>query len=327
MYGTQAPFPALGFAVLFASGLFGQQSPNLLSPPSGLSESVVIRTQVLDVKQFGAVGDGITDADRPAIQRVLNTAVQMGTPAVVYFGPGVYLLGSATSPNGQLTVSNWSSVVTVDLVGNRATLRTSQPGTILFAEGYWQNSSVSGLTFENLHPVTALTSAAIVFSGGGQNAIQNWTISGNIFRNFSRHIAVSGVTGLTVSKNQFQMVSGRDSGTGLNTEPNVGVWLFNNAPNGTAVNVQIVGNDYDGCSGGSLSNTVSKACGDGFVYGQGSGTLVQNNQIRGFSFEGIYLFRGQTTDVAPVIQSNTVDGTIVPADINGGGQYGIRCDC
>lgn len=47
---------------------------------------------VLDVKKFGAKGDGIAD-DRPSIQNALDTA---GVGGTVYFPPGTYLLGSMT---------------------------------------------------------------------------------------------------------------------------------------------------------------------------------------------------------------------------------------
>jgi hypothetical protein len=283
-----------------------------------------LRPAAIDVKSFGAVGDGVTD-DRAAIQAALTAAHNLGS-ASVFFEPGVYNLASATSPNGLLAISDWSKPFSIDLIGDQATLQTSMATSILFAEGLWQNSRVHGLTFLNLHPVTMATSAAIVFSGGSPNGIVNWSIYGNTFRNFSRHITTSGVTGLTISNNTFGMDNGRDSGTSLNPEPNVGVWMFNNSPNGNSANIQIVANVFDGCGSGNVSNTVSRRCGDGFVYGQGDNVLVQSNLIRRFSYEGIYMFRGAPTDTPPVIQSNTVDGTIVTGDISGGGQWGIRCD-
>src|ERR1051325_152154 len=70
----------------------------------------------VDVKQFGAVGDGVTD-DRPAIQNAMNAALQAGVPAV-YFGPGTYYLGSSTSAYGQLAISNWDGIYSLDLIGN-----------------------------------------------------------------------------------------------------------------------------------------------------------------------------------------------------------------
>src|ERR1041384_1697030 len=83
--------------------------------------SVSSGQSVIDVKQYGAVGDGVAD-DRPAIQAAMNAAVQAGIP-VVYFGPGTYFLGSSTSQYGQLAISNWNRVFSLDLIGNRATLQ------------------------------------------------------------------------------------------------------------------------------------------------------------------------------------------------------------
>jgi hypothetical protein len=292
---------------------------------TGFAQNPANGKNILNVQTYGAAGDGVTD-DRPAIQAALNDAHKLGN-ATVYFGPGVYYLATSTSSNGQLSVSDWSGVYSIDLLGDGATLLTQQAsGSILFAEGYWQNATVQGLTFASTHPITASSTAAIVFSGGGQNAIQNWTIKNNTFQNFSRHIAVSGVTGLQISNNRFLMTAGRDSGTALDPEPNVGIWLFNNTPNGTSQNVQILENYFNGCTGGDVSATVSQSCADGLVLGQGSAITVRGNHIKGFSFEGIYLQPDQTFGAPSTIVDNLVDGTLVKGDINGGGQWGIRCD-
>jgi hypothetical protein len=290
------------------------------------SGSAVGATMV-NVKQFGAVGDGQTD-DRPAIQAAMNFARQQGS-ATVYFDPGVYLLSSSTSANGQLAEPEWNSnqAYSMNLIGNGAILRSGVVGSaILLVEGYWQNSTIQGLTFENTHGLTAATTAAIAFSGGGANAIQDWRVAGNTFRNFSRHIAVSGVNSLDISDNQFFMTNGRDSGTGANPEPNVGIWLFNNGSNGGSINITVQRNYYDGCSGGDVSYSLSHRCGDGAVYGQGSNVRVTDNYLKGFSFEGVYLFRDDRGGPGPAILNNHVDASIVKGDISGGGQWGIRCD-
>ena len=280
---------------------------------------------VLNVRAYGAVGDGVAD-DRPAIQKALDDAHKMGH-ATVYFGPGIYNLATATSRYGQLSLTDWSKPFSIDLVGDSATLLTQQTGAaILLAEGYWQQSTIQGITFENKHPVTASETAAIDFEGGGQNGIRNWVLKNNTFRDFSRHITVSGVTGLQIANNQFLMTAGRDSGTAQDPQPNVAIWLFNNSPNGTSQGIDIVGNSFDGCSSGDLSATVSRRCADGMVYGQGGAVTVRDNVIRGFSYEGIYLEPDQTFDVPPRIANNVVDGTQINGDVSGGGQWGIRCD-
>ena len=280
---------------------------------------------VFNVRAYGAVGDGMTD-DRPAIQRALDDAHKIGH-ATLYFGPGIYYLATSTSPNGQLSISDWSKAFSIDLVGDSATLLTQQTGgSILLAEGYWQHSTIQGITFENRHSVTASKTGAIDFEGGGQNGIRNWTLKNNTFQNFSRHIAVSGVTGLQIANNQFLMTAGRDSGTAQDPQPNVAIWLFNNSPNGTSQGIEIVGNSFDGCSGNNVSATVSHRCADGLVYGQGGAVIIRDNLIRGFSYEGIYLQPDQTFGVPPLIANNMVDGTQIDGDISGGGQWGIRCD-
>jgi len=292
---------------------------------AGLADDRANPKMVVNVRAYGAVGDGVAD-DRPAIQAALNDAHKIGH-ATVYFGPGVYNLATATSPNGQLSLSDWSKVFSVDLVGDRATLSTQQTGgAILLAEGYWQQSTIQGITFENRHPITTASTSAIDLEGGGQNAIRNWSVRNNTFRNFSRHITVSGVNGLQVTDNQFLMTAGRDSGTAQDMQPNVAIWLFNNSPNGTSESVEVSENLFDGCTGRDVSATVSHRCADGLVYGQGSAVLIHDNSIRGFSSEGIYLQPDQTFGAAPVIEDNLVDGTQIKGDVSGGGQWGIRCD-
>src|ERR1700756_1482004 len=72
-------------------------------------------TTFLDVRSYGAKGDGVTD-DQPAIQRALSAA--QATNASVYFGPGTYLLVSSAMPAGQLALSSWGASYSVNLVGN-----------------------------------------------------------------------------------------------------------------------------------------------------------------------------------------------------------------
>src|ERR1019366_3178194 len=199
----------------------------------------------------------------------------------------------------------------------------------LLIQGYLSNGLIQGITFRNTHPLTTLDTRGIEFAGGAQNLL-NWTIRHCTFEDVSRGILVSGVTGLLITNNNFVLDNGRDSGSSNMNDPNVGVWLFNNYPNGIAVNVGITGNVYDGCGSGKLTGSVSKRCGDGFVFGKGVHALVHGNVLRHFSFEGIYLDRvgntGITSPLPSSIHDNDIDATMVPGDISGGGQWGIRSD-
>jgi hypothetical protein len=53
--------------------------------------------QVYNVKAYGAAGDGATD-DRRAVQNAINAA-EAAASGIVYFPPGIYLLGASTQPD------------------------------------------------------------------------------------------------------------------------------------------------------------------------------------------------------------------------------------
>jgi hypothetical protein len=280
----------------------------------------------LRVSSYGAKGDGISD-DRPAIQAAMDAARAIN--GTVYFDPGTYLLASSTQPDSQLVESNFGTAFTLNLVGNHATLTTSQVGeSLLHAQGNWQNSRVIGLTFVNSHPVTEMTTVGLFLEGTEANGIASWTIQGNTLENFSRMLVTTGVNGVTVDANDFILQAGRDSGTSTNTEPNVGIWMFDNSPtDGTSTGVHITNNRYRGCGSlTDLSATVSKSCGDGFVYGRALGCLVDNNSIQGFSAESIALQYEPTVGAACTVSNNTIDGTMIPGDMFGGGLWGVRND-
>jgi hypothetical protein len=280
----------------------------------------------LRVTAYGATGDGVHD-DRPAIQAAMDAARAVN--GSVYFDPGTYLLASSTQPGDQLVETSYGTPFTLNLVGDHATLTTSQVGEdVIHAVGFWQNSRIEGLVFQNTHGVTQTTTVGLFLEGTEGNGIQGWTIQDNTFENFSRMIVTTGVTGVTVNDNDFVLQQGRDSGTSINTEPNVGIWMFDNSPtDGTSVGVQITDNRYNGCGAlTSLAATVSKSCGDGFVYGRAIGCLVDHNSIRGFSAESICLQYEPTAGASCTVSNNTIDGTMIPGDMFGGGLWGVRND-
>lgn len=97
---------------------------------------------VISVKDFGAVGDGVAN-DKNAIQAAITAAAAAG--AAVYFPPGTYKKGSAGDGSGQ----QWNVPSGVKLYANGdATIKCfGYPIAILSA-----GSSVSGLTFDCSSP-------------------------------------------------------------------------------------------------------------------------------------------------------------------------------
>jgi len=88
--------------VVAASSLAVAAYPNLYSTgqvPPNLSVVSISTSSVLNVRSFGAAGDGVTDdtaAFIAAIQRV-NTLLSVGTPATLYIPAGVYYLNGTTA--------------------------------------------------------------------------------------------------------------------------------------------------------------------------------------------------------------------------------------
>ena len=78
---------------------------------------------VIDVKDWGAVGDGVTD-DAAAIQAALN-AVDANVGGVVEFPPGRYIIGTA-----------------IEITRNNTTLRGTRGAIIKF-----KNNSVGTLPY------------------------------------------------------------------------------------------------------------------------------------------------------------------------------------
>ena len=88
-------------------GLFSYQSTTALSDDGGTVWGKWVRSNVeaLNVKHFGATGNGTTD-DTTAIQAAINASVQRGTTCGVYFPWGTYLISSSLAlPAGTIALA------------------------------------------------------------------------------------------------------------------------------------------------------------------------------------------------------------------------------
>lgn len=106
--------------------------------------------QVIDVTSYGAVGDGLHD-DGPAIQAALNSVTSdHGTPNVVYFPAGDYLVSSALTPHsntmlvGTHTVDNVADLNPVSQCKIRPKAGFTGAGLIVIAP------TAVGVTVRNL---------------------------------------------------------------------------------------------------------------------------------------------------------------------------------
>ena len=122
--------------------------------------------EVVNVKDFGAVGDGATD-DTAAIQAAINAAVSIGN-AIVEFPPKTYLVSTLTvsqaCPSWNvacfLSITGGTSSLKITLKGNGSIIYTNTPtpatpispatqaeNYMLYAATYFDSVKISDLTF------------------------------------------------------------------------------------------------------------------------------------------------------------------------------------
>ena len=290
------------------------------------------------------IGDGVHDA-RPAIQAALDWAAGRPQATIIFRKDATYLISSYSpkeTDTTQLELSNWGSPISITLESDDPSMNPADMPTIvssvngsylLVLNGAIQNSSIEGLKFKSSHGLTPNTTSAIEFqSGGAPNGINNWRISHDSFVDFSRAVSFTGAVGMTIDSNSFIMENGRDSGSTDTANPTVGVWSFQQDGNPSinvntyTQNVTVTNNTYDGCSQvSSIDSLVTKYCGDGFFFGGALNLNVSNNQVKNFSFEGIYLHQFIYPSSVGENTHSTVSNNTVASGI-GNSYWGIRAD-
>ena len=103
----------------------------------------------ISVKDFGAVGDGVTD-DTVAIQAALDTCVIGTTAQTIYFPPGVYLTGELNIIG---YVNNSLGELSLTIMGYGATLKAKPANTVIIktvtSNTQWANGMrIFGLQFD-----------------------------------------------------------------------------------------------------------------------------------------------------------------------------------
>jgi parallel beta-helix repeat protein len=233
-----------------------------------------------DVRNFGAVGDGVTD-DTVSVQNAVNSCAQNGT---VTFSPGNYLV-RGISLRSQCTYSGvGGSVMTL-----------SAPNQFIFDVSQQSNIRITGLVLDGNN------------RGGGVIAklygpAQNIQIDHNDFRNvsasaaFPANLAVVSTWGFinsSIQNNGFVNVSG-------------GIWLT------TVENVNVLNNSFTNVTQGDAifvaPNAVSFQSGDNLVISGNTGTNLARM--------GIEIFKPNQGNgsvlTAPVISNNTFSNWTQP---------------
>lgn len=284
----------------------------------------------LNVKDFGALGDGIQE-DSSFLNAAIIKAVQTGTD--LFLPSGTYKCETFLSYSKILRLDQ-SGTKKIKIFGETGTkITTSLPtGCILYIAHSCVDVVIDNIFFENTHDITLTQTNAIQLLGSGQNSIKNLTIRNCRFEGFSTAIVAQGVRGLNLYSNVFDSPKGHDNAQNTSA-PAVHVWLFDNA-NGQCYDVKVINNYASGFSGTDITTTTTKRPMDGFVYGTAYGLLITDNTTRNFCEEHIAV-SPQTmfpTLNYPVLISNNIFYLAVPTGSLKNNaplisNYGIRADC
>lgn len=289
----------------------------------------------LNVHDFGAKGDGVTD-DTQAINQALQAAHDQ--QANVYFPSGTYLCNTLGSDGNILNLhADGLQGITIYGDGSNSVITTSlnQGSVLLFvlAYGPCSNLTVKDLSFQNTHGLITAQTRALFFMGKADQFISNLTVSGCFFNGFSTALGGQGINTWMIASNYFGSPRGHDNAKD-DTDPAVFLWCYDNQ-NGLCRNVSIVNNTADGYTGtGPIDALVTRRPMDGFVFGLAYGMTITNNTTRHFAEEHYNLQPKATfpndTSVA-LISNNYLDCSLPPGTANTDGSphranYGIRDD-
>lgn len=294
-------------------------------------------TGSLNVKDFGATGNGVTD-DTKAINSALAAAHTQGKS--LYFPPGTYACNQHDG-YGNILTFDAGGINDIALYGNNATVLTRDTGTsandskllYIYAFAPSDGFTIRGLRLVSSHPRTDRYTIGIFITGTGGTNLHNTAFRDCAFSGFGIDIQGQGIRGWKMQRDSFYAPNGHDDACyGSNSShPAVNCWFADNK-NGSCYDVYIEHCWASGYTGRYPMKTRRPM--DGFIYGTGYGFKIDNNKTQNFGEEHIFLMppsTDPTTTATIVIDSNTIDGELPvaitddnnkPHDYN----YGIRVD-
>ena len=238
----------------------------------------------IDVKSFGAKGDGIQE-DAPFINLAIANALSTGQD--LFIPSGNYLCNSVAPSSKGSIVLNQYGVKKIKIYGESGTRLTTSltSGCILQVYNKARDISIENIFFQSTHTITQSQTNAVYLQGLGSNGIENFTFRNCRFEGFSTALSLSGCKNVLIENNVFEAPMGHDNAQD-NTAPAVFIWMADNA-NGQCYDIRIINNTANGFTGIDINNTVTKRPMDGFVYGSGYGILISGNVTRNLCEEHI----------------------------------------
>ncbi|RSK55147.1 glycosyl hydrolase family 28-related protein [Bacillus canaveralius] len=228
------------------------------------SAAVAIETNIVNVKDFGAVGDGITD-DTVAIKK----ALYYGRNKKVYFPQGVYLIADTLTIKENTEVYGANSIIKAKsegytmlrAVGHNINIHNlTMDGSNIFLRGLTIMNGTKNLTLQSAEfknfgqpsqkPHSNSTPIAVRIEGGVENVIIDHVIVDNVFANnvsseagwnhkVARGILISPALdsqpsskNITIQNSSISRIGPKDDGDGIVVQgftSNVGLKLLNNS--------------------------------------------------------------------------------------------------
>ena len=330
--------PAIAAGPITATG---STTPRLLSDRSA---------DWLNVKDFGAVGDGVND-DAPAFRAAAQIAYNTGK--TVYFPSGTYRMASLTtgatslpSGSGRIIsfINNTSTPKQFSVIGDNAVLTTplypqrytnyGDEFTMIYLLGNFSKVHFEGLRFvctQPLHTANFTWNVVVpgaygrtfgVFMSGGEGNLywsktirpRNVTFSNCSFTDFLIGCRVDNAENMLFDQCGFYYTKGKAS-VG---DPDWSVGVASRQVQGLTLTNSV----FDGCTSNSLTDVSpypQVTCTDGLILASRGtehateGLVITNNHIRNFAYEGIYVlgFPESTTTPADPAQSRVDRGPVI----------------
>ena len=320
---------------------------------------------VVNVKDFGAVGDGIAD-DAPAFRAAAQIA--MNTGKTIYFPTGTYLMGTLTtgasslpSGSGRIIdlINNTSTPKQFSVIGDQAVLTTplypqqyvsdGDQFTMIRMLGNFSRVHFEGLKFVCTQPLhTASVASGVPVAGaygrtyglymsGGEGGLfwsttirpRNVTILNCSFTDFVLGCRIDNAENVVIDACQFFYTKGSASVGRSDWAVGVGARQIKGL---TMTNCF-----FDGCTSNSLEDVSypNPDSADGLIVTfRGTihateGLRVTNNYIKNFGFEGIYVLGSRESNTSPpsLTQNRIFIGPVISNNVLDGRQpQGTRPD-